>query len=47
MDYNLVQELYDFECWAIKIPQVDTDHHAIIAEMKNKTCIFTHLFGGV
>jgi hypothetical protein len=34
MDYILVQELYDFKRWAIKIPQVDTDHRAIIAEMK-------------
>jgi hypothetical protein len=34
MDYILVQELYDFKHWAIKIPQVDTDHRAIIAEMK-------------
>jgi hypothetical protein len=34
MDYILVQEVYDFKRWAIKIPRVDTDHHAIIAEMK-------------
>jgi hypothetical protein len=33
-DYILAQELSDFRRWAIKIPRVNTDHRAIIAEMK-------------
>jgi hypothetical protein len=40
-DYILAQELYDFKCWAIKIPQINTNHHAIIAEMK-KDCFYIH-----
>ena len=49
--YILAQELADFKRWAIKIPRIDTDHRAIIAEMhldrfymhRRYTCCRRHL----